>query len=64
MSADLDVTSFRGRFLIHRSTTKRVRHDTFSAAERAAEQLLSTDPEGTYIITREEARVCRRRGRG
>jgi len=58
----LAVRPFRGRFLVHRSTSPRQRHDTFSAAEAECQRLLRTDPDGTYIVTREEARISRRRG--
>ncbi|MGI4947403.1 MAG: hypothetical protein ACRYHC_01730 [Janthinobacterium lividum] len=58
---DFDVLPFNGRYLIHRSTASRSRHETFGAAEAEALRLASRDPDGTFIITQEVARVQRAR---
>jgi len=57
----IDVLSFKGAYLIHKSTAQRVRHDSFTAAETEACRLLAADPSATFIISREEARVQLRR---
>ena len=64
MTDQIDMRPIRlGAFLIHRSTKPRQRHDTFAAAERECERLLNIDPGGTYIVSREEARISRQIGR-
>lgn len=59
--SQIDVRPFKGRYLIHKSTAPRARHDSFTAAEAEAGRLLAADPSATFIISREEAHVQLRR---
>jgi hypothetical protein len=59
MTAAIDMKAFRGAFLIHQSTAPRARHQSFSAAEAEAARLLEANPDASFIISQEVARVKR-----
>jgi hypothetical protein len=49
-----------GPFRLHKADPARPRraHTSFEAAEAEANRLVALDPTATFIISREEARVC------
>jgi hypothetical protein len=60
--ADFDVVPFKGEYRIRQAGRRRdSTYGTFGRAEAAALRLAEANPGATFIITREEARVSRRR---
>ena len=58
--ADLDVVPIRGPYRIQKDGRRGGRpHGSFSAAEAEALRLTAAEPDSTFIITQEVARVAR-----
>lgn len=57
---DFDVVPVAGAYRVHKAGRRRdTAHQRFSDAEAAAARLVEANPEDTFIITREVARVQR-----
>lgn len=63
MSSSHDVTPFRGAFTIRSLDARRMtRHDRYASAEAAALRLAAANPDRTFVICQEVARVTPAKG--